>query len=452
MDVETVDEQSLSAPTVALYAGVVGLFVAAVLLPGLVSIPYLRALKTVLLVIILVQVVRLLVSAAMTLPEPAAPPELPDDADLPSVSVVIPAYNEASVLPDTVEACRNLDYPADLLEVVVCYEADSTDDTAAIAERAAAEDDRFVAVERDEPGGGKAKAANYALERASGEIIASIDADHQFEPDAVRRAVRWFAADEATWCVKGRCYGRNPTDSPVALYATVDRHIVEKAEIFAREVFDGFTIFGGGQAFFRAEVFDEIGPFDEEVMVEDIDMSAKLHDAGKRIRVDPAIITYEEQPTTFRAWWSQRKRWARGWLQVSVRHIGRLLRSSRPSLTTKADAAQTFAYNLLLPFLVVGFPMPLLDALHVGSPVTAYIPHSRVIWTVLGVFPALVAGVVFLEDRRDGLPHHPREYLAALTIGPYMLLTTVVYVVAFLEEFVVRRPSVYVTTARADEE
>jgi cellulose synthase/poly-beta-1,6-N-acetylglucosamine synthase-like glycosyltransferase len=449
MDVETVDEQSLSWGRVALYVGVTALFLTLVIGPVLFSIPYFRALKTVILLILLGQVGRLLVSALMTFSEPENPPELPDDADLPSVSVVIPAYNEAKVLPETIEAIKELDYPAELLEVVLCYEADCHDETGPICERAAAEDPRFKAVKRDEEGGGKAKATNYALRHTTGDVIASIDADHQFESDAVMRAVRWFAAEPDTWCVKGRCFGRNPTDSLIALHATVDRHIVEKADIFARELFSGFTIFGGGQAFFRAEVFEEIGMFDEDILVEDIDMSARLHSAGKRIRVDPEIITYEEQPVTFRAWWSQRKRWARGWMQVSVRYIGRITRSSRPSMTAKADAAQTFAYSLIPAFLIAGMPLPLIDLLHV--PATAYIPHSRVIWTIMGIFPAVAAGSVFLQDRRDGLSHHPREYLAALTLAPYMVLTTFVYVVAFIEEFVLKRPSVYVTTASADE-
>ena len=457
MDVERVDEQTVSLSKVALYGGLVLAIVVVGLLPALLSWSYIRALKTVILLVILVQLARLTLSAIISVPEAADPPALDDD-ERPTVSAIIPAYNEASVLPETIEACKNLDYPEEKLEVIVCYEADCTDDTGEIAERAAAEDDRFVAVERDEEGGGKAKAANYALEHADGEIIASIDADHQFEPDAIDRAVRWFADEDDTWCVKGRCYGRNPGDSLIALYATVDRHIIEKVELFARQLVGGFTLFGGGQAFFRSKVFDEIGPFDEEILVEDIDLSAKIHAEGKTIRMDPGIITYEEQPTTVLSWWSQRKRWARGWMQVSVRHMGRILRSSGPSRTAKADAVQTFSYNLLLPLLFIGLPLPLFDLLQsvgvldAGVKLTAYVPYSRVLWTILGVFPVIAAGAMFYSDRRDGLDHHRREYLAALTIGAFLVVNSIFYVIAFIEEFILRRPSVYVTTARAEDE
>ena len=454
MDVETVDEQTVSLSQIGTYVGVTALFIAVALLPALLSWSYIRALKTAILVVILIQIVRLVFSALLSIPESAEPPEFEGD-EWPVVSVIIPAYNEAAVLPETIEACRNLDYPTEKLEFLICYEDGCTDDTGPIAERAAEAYGNFEAFVG--PGEGKARALNDALEHVTGNVVVNIDADHQFKPDAVCRAVRWLDAEEETWCVKGRCYGRNPSDSLIALYATVDRHLAEKVELFARQVFGGFTIFGGGQVFFKRRVFDELGGYDPEMLVEDIDLSARIHAHGKGLRMDPDVITYEEQPATLKAWWTQRKRWARGWLQVSSRYLGEFVRS-RATLTAKADAAQTFSYNLLLPFLVLGFPLPLLDFLQAAGfldssvQLTAYLPYSRVLWSILGLFPVFAAACVFYSDRRDGLDHHRREYVAALTIGFYLIVNTAVYVAAFIEEFVLRRPHVFVVTSRADDD
>lgn len=450
MEVRTVDETSFSLTTILLYGGITTILVGVILAPAFLWTHYARILNTILLVALWGLVGRTVLSAGLAFLR-GNRPVIPDDTELPSVSVVIPAYNEEPVLGGTIDACRNLEYPASKLEIILCYEADSSDATAEIAEQAAADDSRFKAVKRDEPGGGKAKATNYALQYATGDIIASIDADHQFEPTAIRRAVAWFLADEDTWCVKGRCYGRNPSDSLIALHATVERHIAEKADIFVRQLVNGFTFFGGGQAFFRAEVFDELGEFDEEILVEDIDMSSKIHAAGKKLQIDPTVVTYEENPATLDAWWNQRKRWARGWMQVANRYLLRLPRLRNLTRVQQLDGIYTFVYAIVPALLVIALPMGYISEM-TSMTVTTYIPlPDALLWTFPFVAPAIVAYLIFLQDWRDGFQHHPFEYVAAWTLGPYLIFQTAVFVTAFIEEYILGRPSIYVTTSRSGE-
>ena len=449
MDVKTAEDTSFSFYTVSTYTVIACLLVALVLSPTVFDSEYPRILNTLVLFALLGLVGRTLVSSVLAFARSDPPVLTLSDEDLPSVSVLIPAYNEEPVLPDTIEACKKLDYPTEKLDVVLCYEADSTDRTGEICRAAAAEDERFIAVERDEPGGGKAKATNFALRHATGDIIASIDADHCFKPDAVRRAVAWFTSDEDIWCVKGRCYGANPTDSLIALHATVERHIAEKADLFARQVMNGFTIFGGGQAFFRRETFDELGEFDEEILVEDIDMSSKIHSVGKKVRVDPNVITFEENPATLDAWWSQRKRWARGWMQVAVRYLTSIPRNPLVSIRAKADAVYTFSYAIIPAFLIVSLPLGWMT-IDPHFTTTTYVPNDWVLWTLLSVAPVIVSYLIFVQDHQYGLSHHPYEYLAAFTLWFYLGLQSIVFVTAFIEEFVLKKPSVYVTTSRSE--
>ncbi|MEF8773879.1 MAG: glycosyltransferase family 2 protein, partial [Halobacteriales archaeon] len=297
---------------------------------------------------------------------------------------------------------------------------------------------------------GKAKATNYALQFATGDLIASIDADHQFDSGAVKRAVRWFQSDDDVWCVKGRCYGRNPTDSLLALHATVERHIAERADIFARQVLGSFTFFGGGQAFFRSEVFEELGEFDEEILVEDIDMSSRIHEAGKTLIVDPKVVTYEENPATLEAWWSQRKRWARGWMQVAARYLRRLPRRSTIAFRKRVDAVYTFVYAIAPVFVMMALPMAYFQ-FETNISVSTFVPlPDAFLWNAFAVSPVVISYMVFYADWRDGFTHHPREYVAAFTLWFYLVFQTLVFVTAFIEEFLLRKPSVYVTTSRSE--
>jgi cellulose synthase/poly-beta-1,6-N-acetylglucosamine synthase-like glycosyltransferase len=110
----------------------------------------------------------------------------PADDELPSVSVIVAAYAEQDVIADRVANLRALDYPARLIEVIVACDG-SVDETAARARAAGAD------VVLELPRGGKIKAQDAAVERASGEIVAFSDANVTWEPDALRRLVAPFA-------------------------------------------------------------------------------------------------------------------------------------------------------------------------------------------------------------------------------------------------------------------
>ncbi|MFB6203581.1 MAG: glycosyltransferase family 2 protein [Candidatus Nanohaloarchaea archaeon] len=447
MEVETAEENTVLSGSFARSAAVSAALVLFMLAPQVLLDDYVRGVNTVLLLFLLLLVGREYLSTLFSLGTAEPPEDMPEEK--PEVSILIPAYNEEKVLRGTIEACADLDYPRTRMEAIVCYEADSTDDTAKIAEEAADEFDFVKAVERDEPGGGKAKATNYALQYAEGDIIASIDADHRFKEDALDRAVRWFHSDDEIWCVKGRCYGENAHDSLLALHATVERHIAERIDIFARHVFNGFTFFGGGQAFFRSEVFDELGEFDEEILVEDIDMSMKIHEHGKEIAVDHEIITYEENPAALDAWWSQRKRWSRGWMQVADRYLPALVKGDTSMDTgQRLDAIYTFGYAVIPAFMVLLLPIFLIQQFGVNTGV--FLPYGSYLWTLMGLTPAVLSYTIFGLDHRQGESHQFLEYFAAFSLWIYFFLQGVVHIISFVEEFLLDRPSVYVTTSRAE--
>jgi len=128
----------------------------------------------------------------------------------PEVSLIIPTYNEASVIGRKLESVQRIDYPENKLEVILVDSA-STDGTLAVCrsflEKKGSRFPIKLLSERERMG--KSHALNVALEQSKGEIIATSDADSFWEPDALLKAIPFFA-DPSVGAVTGREQLINP--------------------------------------------------------------------------------------------------------------------------------------------------------------------------------------------------------------------------------------------------
>src|SRR5881227_1060039 len=114
-----------------------------------------------------------------------------DDGYLPSVAVIVTAYNEESAIERRLANLRGLDYPPELVELVVTSDA-STDRTEELAEAAGA---RVIR----NPRGGKVAAQDAAVRATEADIVAFSDANSTWAPDALRKLVRNFADPEVAY-------------------------------------------------------------------------------------------------------------------------------------------------------------------------------------------------------------------------------------------------------------
>jgi glycosyltransferase involved in cell wall biosynthesis len=108
------------------------------------------------------------------------------EPQLPSLSLIVAAHDEESVISERVANALALDYPRELLEVIVTCDG-CTDATATRAREAGAD------VVLELPRGGKIRAQDAAVERARGDIVAFSDANALWEPTAARALVGAFA-------------------------------------------------------------------------------------------------------------------------------------------------------------------------------------------------------------------------------------------------------------------
>jgi hyaluronan synthase len=116
----------------------------------------------------------------------------PLQADLPSVSVVIPAFNEGAMVEKAIESSALSDYPQEKLEIL-CVDDGSTDDTWEYVQRAAARHPGLVQTFRHSRNRGKRHALATGFDRARGEILVTMDSDSVIARDGLRHLVSPFA-------------------------------------------------------------------------------------------------------------------------------------------------------------------------------------------------------------------------------------------------------------------
>jgi cellulose synthase/poly-beta-1,6-N-acetylglucosamine synthase-like glycosyltransferase len=118
---------------------------------------------------------------------------------LPSVTIIVTVYNEEKCIRAKLDNLAELNYPPELVDVIVASDA-SSDSTEAIASSYASSQ---VRVQRVEGRQGKTACQNAAAASASGEVLVFTDATTRLDTDAVRRLVENFA-DAEVGCVAGR--------------------------------------------------------------------------------------------------------------------------------------------------------------------------------------------------------------------------------------------------------
>ncbi|PZQ61082.1 MAG: polysaccharide deacetylase [Sphingomonas taxi] len=256
----------------------------------------------------------------------------------PSVSVIIPAYNEERVIASSVARVLASDYPG--LQVIVADDG-SRDGTSAAVAAAFGDDTRVTLLTL--PNGGKAAALNRALLHASGEIVIALDADTQFEPETIARLARWFA-DPALGAVAGDARVGNRVNL-VTRWQAIEYITAQNLERRALAGFDAITVVPGAVGAWRRAALDAVGGYPEDTLAEDQDLTIAIQRAGWRVTYDPRAVAWTEAPETFRALAKQRYRWAFGTLQCLWKHRA-VLRTRRPSGLALVGLPQAWLFQI----------------------------------------------------------------------------------------------------------
>ena len=136
-------------------------------------------------------------------------------------------------------------------------------------------------------GSGPAAARNLGVARTAGEIVVFVDADVEIHPDALRRLREAFDHDPALAAVFGAYDDRPAVATVVSRFRNLLHHHVHAS------AGGPATTFWAGLGAIRREAFDAVGGFDArrypQPGIEDIELGMRLHAAGRRIMLDPAV-------------------------------------------------------------------------------------------------------------------------------------------------------------------
>ena len=296
----------------------------------------------------------------------------------PSVTVLIPAYNEEGYVGRTIQSLLDADYPTDSLEIVAIDDG-STDDTFAEASAYAAAFERVSVVTK--ANGGKYSALNYGLLFASGDVIITVDADSIVDHDALKNIVAPFAADEEIGAVASNVTIWN-RDSLVTRCQQLEYTIGVNIYRRALDYFGIVMVVPGCLGAYRREVLKEVFAYDPDTLTEDFDVTMKVLRSGYRVSVSDARV-YTEAPATWHDLYSQRLRWYRGNYMTIIKHW---------SVVT--DTSYGYLNRIALPFrLVEMFFLPL--ASFVVLAYIGWLVASGHVLTVLAVF-VFFTSIVFL--------------------------------------------------------
>ena len=145
----------------------------------------------------------------------------------PSVSIVIAAHNEEKNLPVKLENLRRLDYPGDLIQIVIASDG-STDSTPEILRE---QGSPVIPVILD-AAHGKASALNEAVKHATGDVLVFLDTRQIIAPNAISELVACFA-DPEIGAVSGELVLETatgiPSENALGIYWTIEK-IVRKLE------------------------------------------------------------------------------------------------------------------------------------------------------------------------------------------------------------------------------
>jgi cellulose synthase/poly-beta-1,6-N-acetylglucosamine synthase-like glycosyltransferase len=273
----------------------------------------------------------------------------------PTITIVVPLFNEGRSIYDTIVSLVKLDYPQDKLEVTVVDDC-STDDSYEWAQRAAAEYPN-VRVLRNPFNMGKRKGINHAVRASNAEIIVSVDSDVIVFPTALRELVARFTTPQVA-AVGGRVHVSNPNENWLTRLQTIKYYFGQEHLKNLERSLDQVMCLSGCLTAYRRHVLIELEPILEDRNIlgipikygEDRFLTHQIVRRGYKTRLTMKAMCFTKAATTATGYFNQQLRWKRSNIVdfiVGVLHAWKL----HPLLCLQY--LSMFMLLLVYPFVII---------------------------------------------------------------------------------------------------
>lgn len=290
----------------------------------------------------------------------------------PTVSIVLPTYNEERIIENKLNDIVSLDYPMEKVEIVI---VDSSDDDTRnrIREFFIGRDTPALNLIEEDERRGLAPALNDAYDAAANEMVVKTDCDSKLAKDVLREAAANLA-DPDIGAVTGRnvdVLGGSDVEEGYrdiqAAIQTLESHL------------DSTLIFHGP---FSAFENSEIVPINPDSIADDTELALKIRKRGRRVVFDPAIQYKEASHSAFNKRRKQKDRRAMGLLRLLFQHRDML---GRYGLYGSVVLPFNWWFMFISPWLLAGSLglMTVLGIVSVG-PLGLTVPAGIGVFTLLG--------------------------------------------------------------------
>jgi len=324
-------------------------------------------------------------------------------AELPSVSIVVAAHDEAATLPTKLASLAALDYPSGRLETIIVSDG-STDATRAILE-AAAVGNPALRVLHYEPAAGKPTALNAGVAAATGDVLVFMDARQTVSANAVRALVARLR-DPAVGAASGELVlsGDDGEAASVGLYWRYEKWIrLAESRLFSTT---GAT---GALYAIRREHWV---PHLPDVLLDDFETPVHLLRRGLRTVFEPAARAFDRAESDVDGEFRRKVRTLAGNYQSFARHTWLFDPSENPVwwqfLSHKV-------FRLLVPYALIGA----LVTAALGD--TAFL--DAMLWLQVAFYGVGLAGLAGLGGRASGLVRTFVQLNAAAVVGAWRYAT-----------------------------